>query len=82
MLCEDGRCLPRATCCDPATQLGCRLTYMLPCCRKYLASVGECGPGNGRCGLRAPVVVATRCDAVRLASAVLMAVAEKSLDGQ
>ncbi|CAN7937240.1 unnamed protein product [Ixodes hexagonus] len=41
VLCDDGRCLPRSMCCDPATQLGCRLTYMLPCCRKYLASIAN-----------------------------------------
>lgn len=41
VLCDDGRCLPRAMCCDPATQLGCRLTYMLPCCKKYLASIAN-----------------------------------------
>lgn len=41
VLCEDGRCLPRSLCCDPATQPDCRVTYVLPCCKKYLASIAN-----------------------------------------
>lgn len=41
VLCEDGRCLPRSLCCDPATQPDCRVTYLLSCCKKYLASIAN-----------------------------------------
>lgn len=41
VLCEDGRCLPRSLCCDPAMQPDCRVTYLLPCCKKYLASIAN-----------------------------------------
>lgn len=41
VLCEDGRCLPRSLCCDPATQPDCRVTFLLSCCKKYLASIAN-----------------------------------------
>ncbi|XP_077517866.1 uncharacterized protein LOC144128377 [Amblyomma americanum] len=41
VLCEDRRCLPRSLCCDPAMQPDCRVTYVLPCCKKYLASIAN-----------------------------------------
>lgn len=46
VLCDEGRCLPRSFCCDPVTQRGCRLTYLLPCCRKYLASIANASMVN------------------------------------
>ncbi|XP_064480115.1 uncharacterized protein LOC135393783 isoform X2 [Ornithodoros turicata] len=39
VLCEDGRCLPRSFCCDPATDISCQLSFLLPCCKQYLASI-------------------------------------------
>lgn len=39
VLCDDGRCIPRTLCCDPAMDISCQLTYLLPCCKQYLASI-------------------------------------------